>query len=201
MPHQPSQFAQAVNLASAFAQLAGKAAAQANQTRRQIADANIAAETFQADLVLRNTRSKLAQAFSEHVGTLAVNAAFRGSSIADPSPQAAVLSASLRAGREVAVAESNRAATVMAVTARNQFVEEDVTLASIEGGLRGLNLGQSISAALEQMTEVTRERRTRLLTSGSGAFGFANIVTDIATTPGLSLGNIDLGAFNFGLEF
>ncbi len=201
MPHQPSQFAQAINLASEFARLAGMAAAQANAARRQIADANIAADTFQADLVLRNTRSKLAQAFSEHVGTLAVNAAFRGSSIADPSPAAAVLSATIRASNEVAVAESNRAATVMAVVARNQFVEENVTLAKLEGGLRGLNVGQSISAALEQMTEVTRESRVSRLRSGSGAFGFTRILQDVALTPGLNLGDIDLGGFNFGLEF
>lgn len=201
MPHTPSSFAQSVTIASEFARLSAMAAAQANQARRRIADANIAAETFQADLALRNTRSKLSQAFSEHIGTLAVNAAFRGSSIGDASPAAAVASAVLRAGQEVAVAEANRAATVMAVTARNQFVEEDVTLAGIEGGLQGLNIGFSISSALEALTSVQRESRTKRLRGRDGAFAFANVITDIALTPGLKLDNFDLGSFNFGLEF
>lgn len=202
MPHQPSQFAQALQIANEFARLAGMAAASANASRRQIAESNIAAESFQADLVLRETRSKLAQAFSAHVGTLAVNAAFRGSSIGDASSAAAAASATLRASHEVAVAEANRAATVMAVTARNQFIEEDTTLAAIEGGLRGLNVGLSISAALEQMTRVQREQRVEILQNAPpGVFAFSNIIQDVALTPGLNFGNLDLGSFNFGLEF
>ncbi len=200
MPHLPSQFQQAVQIANEFARLAGMATVQANAARRAISDANIAAETFQADQTLRSTRSRLAQAFSEHVGSLAVNAAYRGSSIGDASPAAAVLTATLRASNEVAVAEANRAATVAAVAARNQFVEEDATLAAIEGGLRGLNVGLSIGSALEAMTQVRRSRRIEILDTGPGLFGFSNVIRDTAVTPGLDLGNFDLGSFNFGLD-
>jgi hypothetical protein len=189
-------FNQSLLIAAQFAKLAAMATANSNSVRRQIADANIAAETFQADLNLRQTRLKLAQAYSEHVGTLAVNAAYRGSSIGDASPQAALLSATLRASNEVAVAEANKAATVASVIARNQFVEEDVTLASIEGGLRGFNVGLGIASALEEMTQVQRETRVKILDAGPGLFGFSNVVQDVAITPGL-----DLSGFNFGLDF
>jgi hypothetical protein len=190
---------QALPIAAAFAKLSGRAAAQSNANRRQISEANIAAETAGADLALREQRSRMAQAFAKQSGILATNAAYRGSSIADPSVEASLLSAAFRATHEVAIAEANRAAQVASIRARHAFIEEDVTLASIEGALRGLSVGLDIAAALQAMTEVRQQRRTEILQDpGAGNFGFADIIEDIAFTPGLNLGDFDLS--NLGID-
>lgn len=183
------------NVASAFANLAGKAAASANANKRRVADANITAGKNQIALKLQAERSKIAQAFSKHQGTLAVNAAFRGSSASDPDATATLNAATLRASRESGVAEANRNVQIAALEARNQFIEEDVNLAAIEGGLRGFNIGMSISNQLQALTEVRQE--TSLRTFGDGqTFGFENIIQDVARTPGFNFEN-----FGFELGF
>ena len=185
-----------VNIASAFANLAGRAAAQANANRRRVAETNIAAGTTQLQIALREERSRLSQAFSKHQGTLAVNAAFRGSSISDASPQAAVTTAALRAGNESAVAEANFFAQKAALIARNQTIDEDVTLASIEGGIRGLNIGLDLAAQLQELTEVRRETSFDLGGTGQTLRG-TDIIRDIARTPGFEFTNV---GNNFGFE-
>jgi len=191
--------ANVVNIASAFAEISGRAAAQANANRRAVSEANIAAGTAQLNLALREERSRLSQAFSKHQGTLAVNAAFRGSTISDASPAAALNAASLRASSESAVAEANRSAQRAALIARNQFIEEDVTLASIEGGLRGLNIGLDIANSLQSLTQIRRE--TSVETFGDArTFGFNNVIRDIARTPGFDLAQLGRN-FGFNLGF
>lgn len=193
---------QAIPIAGAFAKLAGMAATAANENRRAIADANIAADTQVANLALREQRSKLAQAFSKHSGTLAVNAAFRGSSAGDPSVQAAILSAGLRAGNEAAVAEANRAAQIASSEARNAFVETDVRLAALEGGIRGLNFGLDIAGALQAAGEQQRRSRVEIIDTGSAStFGFSNVIEDVLLIPGLDFGNLDFSNFGIDLGF
>lgn len=183
------------NVASAFANIAGKAATAANANKRQVADVNITAGKNQIALQLQAERSRIAQAFSKHQGTLAVNAAFRGSSASSPDSITTLNSATLKASRESAVAEANRNVQIAALEARNQFIEEDVNLAAIEGGLRGFNIGMSISNQLQALTEVRQE--TSLRTFGDGqTFGFENIIRDVARTPGLNFEN-----FGFNLGF
>lgn len=185
-----------MNIAAAFANLAGKAAAQANAHRREVADANIAAGRSQLNLQLKEERSRLASAFSKHQGTLAVNAAFRGSSSSDADATATLTSAVLKASNESAVAEANRSVQLAALRARNQFVEEDVALASIEGGLRGFNIGMDIANQLQALTEVRRETSVRIFGNGQ-TFGFENIIQDVANTPGFDLSSFGQG---FGLN-
>lgn len=187
-----------MNVSAAFAEVSGRAAAQANINRANIANANISAGEVQLDLALRQERGRLAQAFSKHQGTLAVNAAFRGSSISDASPSAALTTATLRAANEAGVAKANRAAQQAALEARNQFVEEDVGIASIEGAVRGLGIGMDILNSLSQMTEV--RRLTHVETFGDAQnFGFANVIRDVAFTPGLDLSGLQ--DFGFNVEF
>lgn len=188
-----------VNIASAFANLAGRAAAQANANRRRVADVNIAAGTTQLQIALREERSRLSQAFSKHQGTLAVNAAFRGSSISDASPQAAVSAAALRAGNESAVAEANFFAQKAALVARNQTIDEDVTLASIEGGIRGLNIGLDLAAQLQELTEIRRETSFELGGNAQTLIG-TDIIRDIARSPGFEFTNLG-NNFGFNLGF
>lgn len=188
-----------VNIASAFANLAGRAAAQANENRRRVADVNISAGTVQLQIALREDRSRLSQAFSKHQGTLAVNAAFRGSSISSTSSQAAVTTAALRAGNESAVAEANFFAQEAALIARNQTIDTDVTLASIEGGIRGLNIGLDLSAQLQELTEVRRETSFALGGDGFTLIG-TDIIQDIARTPGFEFTNVG-NNFGFNLGF
>lgn len=189
---------QALPIAGAFAKLAGLAANAANENRRRIANANISADTAVADLALREQRSKLAQAFAKHSGTLAVNAAFRGSSAGDPSVQAAILSAGFRASNEAAVAEANRAAQIAASEARNDFVETDVRLAAFEAGIQGLNFGLDIIGALQAAGEQQRRARVEVLDTNASTFGFTNIIEDVLLIPGLDLGNFDFS--NFGID-
>ncbi len=47
------------------------------------------------------------------------------------------------------------------------------------------------------MTQVRRTQRTEVLRLSGGDFGFANVIQDIAFTPGLE---IDPGTFDFGLD-
>lgn len=188
-----------VNIASAFAEVSGRAAAQANANRRAVADANISAGKTQLNLALREERSRLAQAFSKHQGTLAVNAAFRGSTISDASPSAALNAAGLRASNEAGVAEANAAAQRAALIARNQFIEEDVMLASIEGGIQGFNIGLDISNQLQALTEVRRETSGRVFGTGQ-TFGFENVIQDVARTPGFDISRIGKN-FGFSLGF
>lgn len=187
-----------MNVANAFAEISGRAAAQANANRAAIANANIAAETVQQDLALQQERSRLAQAFSSHQGTLATNAAFRGGSAADRDTQDAVNTAAIRASQEGAIATANRSAQRAATIARHQFIEEDVTLASIEGGMRGLNLGMQIAGALQQATEIRRRQFTETFGDGQ-TFGFNNVTQDVAFTPGLDLTQLG-DTFNFGFN-
>lgn len=188
-----------VNIANAFAEVAGRAAAQANENRRRVAETNIAAGTVSLQLALREARSRLSQAFSKHQGTLAVNAAFRGSSIGDASPQAAVTTAALRAGNESAIAEANFFAQRTALIARNQTIETDVTLASIEGGIRGLNIGLDIASSLQDFTEVRREVSGQIGGTAQ-TLRFTDIIQDVARTPGFEFTNVGQN-FGFNLGF
>lgn len=191
----------AMNITNEFARLAGQAAAKSNENRRAISEANIAAETATADLALKQERSKLSQAFQRHAGTVRVNAAFRGSSASDRDVESSLLSAGLRASNEAAVAEINRENLVAAIKARNAFVEEDVTLAAIEGGLRGLQIGTQIAGALQSAAEVRERQFVRVNETGNAnLFSFANVFQDVAFTPGISFENLAESFQNFGLD-
>ena len=197
---QPGAQEGVMNITNEFARLAGTAAAKSNENRQAIAQANIAAGTAQSDLQLQQERSRLAQAFARHKGTVAVNAAFRGSSASAGDSASTITSARLSASNEAAVAEINRSNQVAAIEARNAFVEEDVTLATIEGGLRGLQIGTQIAGALQNATEVREKQFLRLKKTGQGFFGFENVFQDIAFTPGLSFAPLLESFNNFGLD-
>ena len=96
------------------------------------------------------------------------------------------------------MAEANRAGQQAALLARNQFIEEDVGLASIEGGLRGLQIGLDVGNALKAQTEVKQVRSFQTVDVGSGSLlGFENITQEVAFTPGLDLSGI---GSSFGID-
>ena len=87
------------------------------------------------------------------------------------------------------------------IKARNAFVEEDVTLAAIEGGLRGLQIGTQIAGALQAATEVKQKQFLRINDTGNGSLlSFDNVFQDVAFTPGLSFAPLLEGFGDFGLN-
>lgn len=198
---QPGAQQGVMNITNEFARLAGQAAAKSNENRRAISEANIAAETSTANLQLQQQRSRLAQAFARHKGTVAVNAAFRGSSASAGDISTSLISAGLRASTEAAVAEINRENQIAAIKARNAFVEEDVTLAAIEGGIRGLQIGTQLAGALQNASEVQERQFLRIRDSGNAnLFSFENVFQEVLFTPGLSFAPLLENFRNFGLE-
>lgn len=147
---QSQMFANAMRVAQAFAQLNMKSAAAANAARLKAAKANIKAGTQQITMQSREEKNNIAQALARHAGTLAVNAAYRGTG-GSPSTTAALNTANLAAGRQAANVSANAAFAEARLVSENNPQLEDVRLAGLEGGLRGFGIGQQLGAALLQM--------------------------------------------------
>ena len=188
-----------LRVASAFAELSAKSAAMANENRTRIAQMNIDAGQAQIDLEATDQRRQLARAFEQHRGaTLAMQASARTSE--GISAGNVLGTAERTAGEQVAIVEANRAAKEQSLLASQNFMLEDVGLASIRGGLEGYALGQQIQSALDAQT-TTDLREGRLVTLktdpnmlGPGMLSQQKTIqqgdTTFIQTPGFDLANL-----------
>lgn len=171
-------------IAAVMGQLSQSNAIRSNFRQRQIADRNIAAGQAQLDLQESAVRSRMARELAAHQGSLAANAAFRGTHGAG-TEEAATRSAGLVASSELAFTRANKAAEEAALVASQQFVPEDPTAAAMRGALEGIAMGSELESLLLSATQTTT-RKTNL--DDDGIRGFRE--REIAITPGFSPGDI-----------
>ncbi len=179
--------------ATAFASISSRAAAAANIQRMEIAQGNIRAGTDQLQLEETASRRAVARSLAQFQGSQAAARAFRGAGGGDVGSGAAVSdAATAQAADQAALIEANSAAKEVALIAANRPVMEDTTLAAIQGGVQGLQIGTQIAQALMADAEVTTSQFSNQV-GFTGAGGgptiptFQNFINQTLEIPGLDL--------------
>lgn len=194
MENQQEQIA---GTAAAFANISGRATVASNMNRLAIAQQNIRAAESQIQLQETESRRNISRALAQFQGQQAASRAFRGTGGGDLGTGAAVSdAATAQAADQAAIVESNAAVQRVAVVAQNQFIPDDPLLASIQGGIEGMNLGLQISQALLSEAEMGTSQFSRATGMGPGGIPvFQNTINTFLDIPGLDLGEL-FGDFN-----